>query len=381
MQGSQGSLLMFADTVRSPELRREIPHAVADPFLYGEHGGRRFVVIRSLEVARMEEVPGVEVMALEHLGYDDLCADGLVAADAQLEVALRACRHFGVERAAIPPAFPVALADHLRAAGIRLDVDRILFERRRRVKTDDQLAGIRRAQLAAEAATRAVAEILRSSETDGDRIVFEHAALTSERLKAAVADVFAAHDATGEEFIVAHGPQTCIGHHIGSGEIRVGEPITVDLWPRDRESACYSDMTRTFVVGRIDDELRTYRDLCEKALAQAVSAIRPGARVADVHRAAAEVVEEAGFPTLLSKEPGTVLLDGFFHRLGHGVGLEVHEPPDLAPGEGELVAGDVLAVEPGCYRQGYGGVRLEDLVLVTDEGAEVLTAFPYDLEP
>lgn len=375
------ALLIFADTLRSPELRREVPHAVADPFLYGEYDGGRFVVIRSLEVARMEAVPGVRVLPFEALGYDELRAAGLGHLDAQFEVALRACHRFGIGHAVIPPTFPAGLADHLRAGGVALEVDGELFERRRRVKTNEQLAGIRRAQLAAEAATWAVAGILGGSEIDEEIVRYEGEPLTSERLKSAVAAAFAANDASAEEFIVAHGPQTCIGHHMGSGEIRVGEPITVDLWPRDRESACYADMTRTFVVGPVVDELRTYHALCREALAAAVAAIRPGARVADVHRSAAEVIEAGGYPTLLTKKPGTVLLDGFFHRLGHGVGLEVHEEPQLAPGDGELVAGDVVAVEPGCYRQGFGGVRLEDLVLVADGGAEVLTHFPYELEP
>ena len=72
---------------------------------------------------------------------------------------------------------------------------------------------------------------------------------------------------------------------------------------------------------------------------------------------------------------------GFYHALGHGVGLEVHEAPALGRAPDVLVAGDVITMEPGCYRLGFGGCRLEDLVLVTEDGAEVLTDFPYDLEP
>jgi Xaa-Pro aminopeptidase len=375
------NVLMFADTVRSPELRHEISHAVADPFLYGEVDERRFAVIRSLEVARMSEVTGLEVVPLEALGYDELRADGRSASEVGLEIVRRACERFGIRAASVPPAFPLEVADRLRSEGIGLTVDRALFELRRRVKTPFELAGIRRAQVAAEAGTAAVAELLRASVVSGDDVLYEDAPLTSERLKAAVAAAFAANDAGADDFIVAHGPQTCIGHHMGSGPIGVGEPITVDLWPRDRESACFTDMTRTFVVGPVNDRLRRYHDLCRRALEASLAVIRPGARTADVHRAAAEVFEAAGEPTLLSKTPGDVLLDGFFHSLGHGVGLEVHEEPHLAPGEGELVAGDVIAVEPGCYRQGFGGVRLEDLILVTESGPEVLTSYPYDLEP
>jgi Xaa-Pro aminopeptidase len=375
------NVLMFADTIRSPELRHEIPSTVADPFLYGEVDGTRFTVIRSLEVERMKEQPGLVVVAHEELGWDELRADGRSAGEADLEIAGRACKRFGVESAAVPPAFPLELADFLRAAGVELVVDRDLFERRRRAKNSAEIAGIRRATRAAEAATAAVGSILRDATIDGRRVLYEGVPLTSERLKAAVAAAFAENNAGADEFIVAHGPQTCIGHHMGSGEILAGEPITVDLWPRDRESACFTDMTRTFVVGEVNDELRLYHALCKVALERSVAAIRPGLPTAELHRIAAEVFEDAGQRTQLSKQPGEILLDGFFHSLGHGVGLEVHEEPHLAPGEGTLVAGDVIAVEPGCYRQGFGGVRLEDLVLVTEDGAEVLTNYPYELEP
>jgi Xaa-Pro aminopeptidase len=140
-------------------------------------------------------------------------------------------------------------------------------------------------------------------------------------------------------------------------------------------------MTRTFVVGPVSEELADYHRLCLEALERATSAIRPGITGRELHTLASKVFEQGGHPTQLSKRPGEVLLDGFFHGLGHGVGLEVHEEPQLDLSGGELVAGDVVAVEPGCYRQGYGGVRLENLVLVTEDGCEVLTDYPYELAP
>jgi Xaa-Pro aminopeptidase len=375
------SVLIFGDTMRSPELRREVPHAVADPFLYVEHDSKRYAVVRSLEVARMRGVEGLEPLPLEDFGLDELVAGGSDSEAALVEIAARACERLGVSDAVVPSTFPLEVADRLRAAGVQLTVARELFVERRRAKTPQQLEGVRKATRAAEAATAAIARCLRETAQVDGVVHYEGRPLTSERLKVAAAEAFVASGAVADEFIVAHGEQTCIGHHMGSGTILVGEPITVDLWPRDPESGFHTDMTRTFVVGEVSDELRAYHRLCEEALAKAVAAIRPGVRGSELHTLASQVFEAGGFRSQLSKQPGEVLLDGFFHGLGHGVGLEVHEAPQLDLSGGELVAGDVVAVEPGCYRQGYGGVRLEDLVLVTESGSEVITSYPYALEP
>ena len=375
------SVLIFGDTVRCPELRVEVPHSVADPFLYVERNGDRYTVVRSLEAARMSEIEGMTVLPLESLGLDEYVANGLDSDAAMLEIAARACAELGVREAVVPAGFPLELADRLRAAGVVLDVDRALFTARRRSKTTRQLEGIRRAQVAAEAGTRAAADLLRAADEIDGVLHLDGEPLTSERLKQAVAEAFLANGATAEDFIVAHGEQTCIGHHMGSGPIGCWQPITVDLWPRDVESGFHTDMTRTFVVGRVSDELADYHRLCLEVHERVIPAIRPGVTGRELHTIASEVVEAGGYPTQLSKKPGEVLLDGFFHGLGHGVGLDVHEDPPLDLSGGALVAGDVVAVEPGCYRQGYGGVRLEDLVLVTDDGAEVLTSYPYALAP
>ena len=139
-----------------------------------------------------------------------------------------------------------------------------------------------------------------------------------ERLKAAASAAVTTSGCSAEDFIVAHGAQTCIGHHHGSGQIAPGEPITVDIWPRDATTACYTDMTRTFVAGEVDNELREYHRLCKAALEQALEAIRPGVLASEVYRVAAEVFEEAGQPTLLSKKRGLVLDEGFSTGWGTG---------------------------------------------------------------
>lgn len=374
-------VLIYADTTRSPELRHEIPVAIGDPFLYGERDGTRHVLIHPMESARMQHLD-VESHAFEDYGSDELREQGTPRERMVLEVPLRAVRAWGIERAAVPWSFPVALADYLREHGIEVEPDNELFVERRRVKNAFELAGIRRAQKAADEAMAAVRDLLRRAEPADGRVAVDGAPLTSERLKQEIEPVLAAHDCSIEDMIVSHGAQTAIGHHVGEGEIAPGEPIVVDLGPRDRESGCFADMTRTFVVGDPPAELVEWHALCRRALDEALAAVRPGVQDADLNQRTAELFREHGQPTLLDKQPGVPLEDGFYHSLGHGVGLDIHEPPTLGliPTY-RLVAGEVLAVEPGLYRRGFGGVRLEDLVLVTEDGCENLTDHPYDLEP
>lgn len=368
-------VLVYGDTVRVPELRRELPLAVPDPFLYLEVGGRRHALVWSMEIPRIVEAADVECHPLEDFGSDELIAAGATREQVRDETAVRAVRELGITSAVVPFGFPVGLADRLRAEGIELRPDQELFDERRRVKTAEQLEGIRRAQRAAEAGMDAARGLLRSGDA-------EAGALTVERVKAAIGQAFLEHGATADEFIVSHGPQSAIGHHMGAGTIRPGEPVVIDLWPRDNDTACFADMTRTFCVGEAPAELREWHGLVREALDTSLAAVRAGASARAVYDASCDVFERAGHPTGRTKEPGTPLEDGFFHGLGHGVGLEVHEEPGMGlTSSKELVAGDVVTLEPGLYRRDTGGVRLEDLVLVTADGAENLTRYPYDLEP
>ncbi|MGA8718572.1 MAG: Xaa-Pro peptidase family protein, partial [Solirubrobacteraceae bacterium] len=223
--------------------------------------------------------------------------------------------------------------------------------------------------------------LLHRAERSGSGLVADREPLTCELVKDAIRAAVARGGASADALIVAHGAQSASGHDMGSGPIKPDEPVVIDLWPMDLESACYADMTRTFVIGQAPAELRKYFDLTRESLARSLDAVRPGVPGSEVFRISCEPYERAGLPTQLSKAPGQVLEEGYFHSLGHGVGLEVHEAPVLGRAPDVLVAGDVITLEPGCYRPGFGGCRLEDLVLVTEDGAELLTDFPYQLEP
>jgi Xaa-Pro aminopeptidase len=376
-------VLIYADTYRSPELRHEVPIGIPDPFLYAEQDGAKHIAIGAMEIPRLAELGLFELHPSEEYGSDELIASGLSYPEVRQEVVLRAVKGLGITSAVVPETFPVWLADRLRAEGIELTVDHDFFDGRRRVKSEAELAGIRRAQRAAEAGMDAARDLLRrAKDRNGGGLEVDGEPLTVERVKAAMAAAFAANGTTADDFIVAPGAQGAVGHDMGSGPIQSGVPIVIDIWPRDNESFMFCDMTRTFVVGDVPEDVQKWHALSKEALDRAVSEIKDGADGRAIFDGTCEIFEAAGEPTQRTKERGKTLANGFFHGLGHGVGLEVHESPGMGlASKLPLQAGDVVTVEPGCYRQGYGGVRLEDLVLVTQDGAENLTRYPYDLQP
>ena len=375
-------VLIYGDTIRSPELRHEVTLAIGDAFLYLEKDGRRAVTMHGLEIPRVRnEVPQLEILPTAELGEDELYAAGKQGAEIELEILLRACAKLGIERAAVPGTFPLEVADFLRANGVEVTPDRELFESRRRSKNDTELRGIRNAQKACEAALDRARDLLRRAEANGDGLGVDGEPLTSERIKQTIETVFSDFNCEGSDMVVSHGPQAAVPHDAGSGQIRAGEPIVLDLFPKDRDTGCYADMTRTYVVGEPPDEVREWHRLVQEALARSTAEVKPGTNGRELFALACEIFQAAGYKTPLNKEPGEVLEDGFIHSLGHGVGLEVHEQPSLGRAGNDLVPGDVITIEPALYRSGYGGLRLEDLVLVTTDGYEVITEYPYELEP
>jgi Xaa-Pro aminopeptidase len=375
-------ILIYGDTVRSPELRHEIPLTVPDPFLYAERDGTRHVYVSSLELARIRDVDGIDAHPNEDAGLDDLIASGMHREDLYKPLVLNAVRALGIDSATVPTTFPLELADYLRSEGIELKPEREFFARRRRAKSQTELDGIRRAQRACEAAMDAARDLLRAAAPGESGLEVDGKPLTSEWLKRRIGEVFTEHDMIADEFIVSHGAQSAIGHEMGSGQIQANEPIIIDLWPRDRETSCFADMTRTYVVGEAPPALVEFQRLVLQALEEAIAAIKPGVPGRDVFVGTCKLFQENGYRTPLTKEPGEVLEDGFKHGLGHGVGLEVHEEPGMGMASRDpLEAGDVVTVEPGLYNPGFGGCRLEDLILVTADGAENLTDYPYDLTP
>ncbi len=380
------NILIYGDTVTSAAMRHEVPISIGDPFLYLETDGRRTVLTNALEDERIaRDAPELERMLEDHLGRDELIGSGLSRGEIEREVCVRAVDRLGITQAVVPPDFPIALADRLREGGVSLAPDENVFIDRRRHKSAAEMKGIRRASDAAVAAMGAAAAMLREAEIDGDRLIWSGQVLTAEAVRERIREVCAQAGAPAPPDIMvkAMGPNPAGGHDPGAGPLPAHTPIEIDLWPRDESTGCWSDMTRAFVRGDISDPIAEIHALVLDAHERVCAAARPGARCSDLYGIACDVFEAAGHPTGRTKAPGEILREGFFFGLGHGVGLEVHEDPSLGrSGRATLIAGDVIAVEPGTSVRELGGTRVEDLLRVTDDGNERLTgSFPYGLVP
>jgi len=375
-------VFLYSDTERSAAMRHEIPIAIGDPFGYAEVGGKTIILTSSLEQERIAAVrPEAELIEYADVGFHELLESGMARDQMMLEMISRAVGRMGLREALVDPDFPLAVADRLRADGVTLTPDHDAFASRRRAKSEAELAGIRRAQKAAEAGMAAAAAVLRAAVPEGDTLVRDGEPVTAEQVRAALRDACAAHGAPAPADIIVASVWQGFGHESGSGPLPANLPIQIDLWPRDEATGCWADMTRTFVVGEVDAATRAQEALVAEAFFKVRDAVRPGITGRELHAMTCEVFEAAGHKTQRTG-PGEDPNEGFQFSLGHGVGLEVHEDPGLGQsGHAPLVPGDVIAIEPGLWERAIGGVRYEDLLLVTEDGCEVLTDYPYDLKP
>jgi Xaa-Pro aminopeptidase len=375
-------LLFYGDTDRSAAMRHELPIVIGDPFLLGIVDGRTHIMASGLERSRIAKaLPDAVLHDIVELGFYDLLKSGKGREEVWLELTSRAAAAMGVHEAIADPEMPVVVADRLRADGIALTPDHEAVAARRRVKSPHEMQGIHRAQAAAEAGMAAAADALRRAVPDGEQLMLDGEVLTAEMVRAALRKACAEHGAPAPRDVIVASVWQGTGHEPGSGPLPANLPIEVDLWPRDEESGCWADMTRTFVVGEVTEPVRVQEALVRDAFERARAAVRPGITGREAYGLVCDVFEAAGRPTQRTgpaKDPD----EGFQFGLGHGVGLDVHEEPGLGmAGLDELVAGDVIAIEPGLWDPGIGGVRFEDLLLVTDDGSETLTDYPYELTP
>jgi Xaa-Pro aminopeptidase len=185
---------------------------------------------------------------------------------------------------------------------------------------------------------------------------------------------------TNPTSIIAGGPDGADCHNHGSGELLTGVPVIVDIFPRSRSTLYNGDCTRTVVHGDIPDEIKTMHATVRKAKAAGIQATAAGVTGEDVHRATIRVIQEGGFDVGLPSDDSPDSYCAMTHGTGHGIGLDVHEPPLLDMKGPKLLAGDALTIEPGLYRRDLGGVRIEDMVVVSATGCINLNTLTDDLE-
>lgn len=378
------SYLHINDPSTDPEMRHEVAEAAMDDLIFLEHDGKRIVVGPAMEEAVFSKREDIvdEFLNFHELGVAELLTDeGFPPHLIVSELATRVLGRFGVDVVHVPPSFRVADADHLRTAGVAIVVDEEGWCQRRRRKSPWELEGIERAQRAADMAMLTARRMLRSAEPTNDGLLrFEGEILTAEWIRQTMAQELLTQGAESEDIIVHSGDAYLQGHDIGSGPVLPDTSCIIDCFPRDRRTGTYTDMTRTFVPGTPSPELKRLHRLCCDALEIAFEASRPGSKGG--HGAVVAFFESHGLPTIDNHDSPEPLTQGFFHSLGHGVGLAVHERPHQGRRSEELVEGDVIALEPGLYLPGIGGVRLEDTVLVTEDGIVHFTdPMPYELEP
>ncbi|WP_135303122.1 M24 family metallopeptidase [Haloarcula amylovorans] len=345
-----------------------------DPFVTLYDGETHLLFPRSLEYGRAtREARAQSVQRYVDFDHAELVEE-FGPEEAVSHVLAAFCESYDVESVAVPPRFPLKTADSLRARGVEVtaDTDGIVTEIRA-TKTDEEVEHVRTAQRANEVSMAAAEELLGdASVADDGTLEYEGEALTSERVKEEIEVTLLRHGCSLDETIVACGSDAADPHDRGSGPLSADEPIIVDIFPQDKATKYHADMTRTFCVGDPSETVQEWYDLTERAMDAAFDALEPGATGQDVHDAVCEVYEDAGMATLRSDDRTET---GFIHSTGHGVGLDVHELPRLSPAGGELEPGHVVTIEPGLYDPAVGGVRIEDIAVVTEDGYENLTDY------
>lgn len=350
-----------------------------DPYVTLYDGGVHLFFFRGLEYGRAKrEARAASVRRGSDFDYDAL-RDEYGNSEARGRVLARFLDEHDVESVSTPPRFPLRTAEELRDQGIGVTADEsgIVTDIRAR-KTDEEIDHIRQAQRANEAAMARAEALIDGADVDGEgRLVHDGELLTSERVKQEIEITLLRHGCGLDETIVACGSDAADPHDRGSGPLHSGESIIVDIFPQHKETKYHADMTRTFCYGEpANDTVREWYELTQEAKEAALAAVEPGATGEEVHAAAAKVYEDAGLPTLRT-DPSTET--GFIHSTGHGLGLDVHELPSVAPGGEELQTGHVITIEPGLYDPEVGGVRIEDFVVVTEDGYENLTDYDESL--
>ncbi len=276
----------------------------------------------------------------------------------------------GAKRLGVPSRFPAGIYRHL-SRDFEVSVIESPVSRWRAVKTEGEIAAIRAAQRACKEAMRVAVDLLRSSAPQGEVLLRHGEPLTSEQVRGAIEVCLLGKGCEAVDTIVAGGAQAVDPHARGSGPLPSNEPIVIDIFPRSKSTRYFADMTRTVLRGETSREVEELYEAVSIAQDAGLKAVRAGVPGAEVHAEVVRIFREQGYPEREGR--------GFTHSTGHGVGLSVHERPSLSEVGETLEERNVVTVEPGLYYPNIGGVRLEDMVVVTAQACENLTHFEREL--
>jgi Xaa-Pro aminopeptidase len=343
-----------------------------DPFIFLEQNGKRTIVLTDLEMGRGRRTAKVD----EFVSFNQLERE--VQGNARQappfeKVLARFLQKRGVKNAVVPPSFPLGYARAL-ANDVDLATPDGLYWPEREAKTDEELKLIGRALRITEAGLKRAMEVLKASKPKGKKLIWSGKPLTSEILRAEIDSAMLRAGGTPTNTIVAGGDQACDPHERGHGPLYANSLIILDIFPRDAKTGYWGDMTRTVVRGKASEAQRKLWQTVLDGQELALREIKDGVEGMKIHKAIQALFKKRGYPTEVRKGVNV----GFFHGTGHGLGLEIHEYPRLQ----KVVLKDrqVVTVEPGLYYPGLGGVRHEDVVVVTKTGCRILSRFPKQVE-
>lgn len=366
-------ILLYADSEKNADMLYFGGIFVPDPFIALSEGKRRLAVVNQLEFSRVRrESHFDEVFLLDDILRESREALGEGLAHPVSTIAFLA-RELGIGGFRVGAEFPLGLGLELKKAGIELEVaEGPLFLERER-KSDAEAASIKAGNAASAAGFRVVEKLLREAEIRQGQLFHGGRRLTSEHVQAAIGKACLEKGALAANTIVAGGDQACDPHCRGTGPLRADSLIIVDIFPRVSKTGYHGDMTRTYLKGRPSEAQKALYAAVQEAEQMALGEHRSGKSAALIYRKVMDQFESGGYPT--NREGGVPR--GFIHGLGHGLGLEVHEPPRVNAAGERLRKGQVVTVEPGLYYPGLGGVRIEDVIRVGSGEPEMLSKHPY----
>ena len=367
--------LLYAASETDADILYATGFFAPDPFLYVEAGGRRVMVMSDLELdrarrqARVRDVRSWSRIAKRIQAAGRKATPSAVAADV--------ARRLGARRVQVPRSFPVGLARELEKLGLGVTVAPDPFWPERERKRPPEVRAITEALRAAEGGLEAGLSALRACRIGRDGYLRRDGRrFTAEDLRSAVNQTIMARGCVPAHTICAPGDQAVDPHEEGHGPIRAHEPVVMDIFPRSERTGYFGDLTRTVVRGRASERLKEVYALVEEGVRLGHRRVKPGADGVAIHREIQALFESRGYRT--GVQGGR--MQGFFHGTGHGLGLQIHEAPSISVRPSTLRAGHVVTVEPGLYYLGLGGVRIEDVALVTPRGSRNLTRVPKRLE-